>query len=461
MKNYIFSPKLIQLLFLIFPITFVLGNGAVNISILLISILGIILYKEEIFRIREKKFILPIIIFFVYLIVLTIISDIRNIEKLYVPDGYYKNIETKHVIKSFLFLRYLIFMLVINCMVQKGDFKLKPFLLSCLVISSVIALDVIFQYFNGSNLIGFDRTTYHSPSFFDRELVSGAFIHKFFLLGILIIPVIFRKNSKIDQYLYAVFLSIGFISIVFSGNRMPVLLILVFLSLSIFFIKELRRATIFSALISLFFVLSFADENLKKYYNSFSDNIIGFVNTVDYQVELTKKNKEFKYINPKDFDGDIEKIKRDLIKQNKNIITFGGGHLIHFLTAIDVWDDSPLFGGGYRSFLIKCHSKIYLGNRACNIHPHNYYLEILVNTGIIGFVLLLLTIIFLMINRLRANSEALVSDKNKFIFYSILFALVAEIFPIRSSGSFFSTFNAAYFFMLTGLFLSLRVDKIK
>ena len=126
-----------------------------------------------------------------------------------------------------------------------------------------------------------------------------------------------------------------------------------------------------------------------------------------------------------------------------------------------MWDDSPLFGGGIRSFLIKCHSKIYLGNRACNIHPHNYYLEILVNTGIIGFVLLLLTIIFLMINRLRANSEALVSDKNKFIFYSILFALVAEIFPIRSSGSFFSTFNAAYFFMLTGLFLSLRVDKIK
>ena len=107
---------------------------------------------------------------------------------------------------------------------------------------------------------------------------------KVFLLGILIIPVIFRKNSKIDQYLYAVFLSIGFISIVFSGNRMPVLLILVFLSLSIFFIKELRRATIFSALISLFFVLSFADENLKKYYKGFSDNIIGFVNTVDYQV---------------------------------------------------------------------------------------------------------------------------------------------------------------------------------
>ena len=40
--------------------------------------------------------------------------------------------------------------------------------------------------------------------------------------------------------------------------------------------------------------------------------------------------------------------------------------------------------------------------------------------------------------------------------YAILFALIIEFFPIRSTGGFFSTTNASYIFLLMGMFLGLK-----
>ena len=49
-------------------------------------------------------------------------------------------------------------------------------------------------------------------------------------------------------------------------------------------------------------------------------------------------------------------------------------------------------GTGHKSFFFEC-MKLNLKDISCNIHPHNIYLEVLVNTGIIGlffFIIILL-----------------------------------------------------------------------
>ena len=46
-------------------------------------------------------------------------------------------------------------------------------------------------------------------------------------------------------------------------------------------------------------------------------------------------------------------------------------------------------GGGIKNFRYYCHERPNVNKNAkfiCNMHPHNYYLEILTETGIIGLI---------------------------------------------------------------------------
>ena len=56
--------KILQVLFYSFPITFIFGNFITNIFILLISIIGIIFYKNKLIEKNDKLFINFIYIFF-------------------------------------------------------------------------------------------------------------------------------------------------------------------------------------------------------------------------------------------------------------------------------------------------------------------------------------------------------------------------------------------------------------
>ena len=65
MKNYqITATKSLNFLIYMFPLSFILGNFFINTLILLISCLGIIHYKKELFIFEKKNPVIPIIFFF-------------------------------------------------------------------------------------------------------------------------------------------------------------------------------------------------------------------------------------------------------------------------------------------------------------------------------------------------------------------------------------------------------------
>ncbi len=86
------------------------------------------------------------------------------------------------------------------------------------------------------------------------------------------------------------------------------------------------------------------------------------------------------------------------LQSKYEILPFGSGHTVIYLTAIDVWMDNPIIGNGIKSFRIKCLTKLHLPNRVCSSHPHNYYLELLNNTGLLGTLLLVCVIFYLITN---------------------------------------------------------------
>ena len=89
------------------------------------------------------------------------------------------------------------------------------------------------------------------------------------------------------------------------------------------------------------------------------------------------------------------------------------------------------------------------------MHPHNYYLEILTETGLIGFLVLATIIILTLYNTFYKKYFSGLSLQNNNIIVPFIFLFFIEIFPIKSSGSFFTTGNATYLFLILGILIGL------
>ena len=123
-----------------------------------------------------------------------------------------------------------------------------------------------------------------------------------------------------------------------------------------------------------------------------------------------------------------------------------------FKTGYVTWKENKFFGGGIKSFITNC-SKAKIPN--CVNHPHNYYLEILSELGLFGFFLILIifSIIFL-----KSFIKKYFSSDNYDEYYIItpfIFLFLIEVFPIKNTGSFFSTINATYIFLILSILVSL------
>ena len=150
-------------------------------------------------------------------------------------------------------------------------------------------------------------------------------------------------------------------------------------------------------------------------------------------------------------------------EKNYELIPFYTGHSIIYLTSLDLFFDAPIIGKGIKSFRNNCIQKVYLPNRICESHPHNFILEILNDSGIVGLILILTPILLLLINLYK---EYLLGDNRKnnisnWIYLAIILCLIIHLFPFKSTGSFFSTFNSSYLFLILGFSLGLNEIKFK
>jgi hypothetical protein len=137
-----------------------------------------------------------------------------------------------------------------------------------------------------------------------------------------------------------------------------------------------------------------------------------------------------------------------------------------FLTAIDTWKFNKMIGNGIKSFRHDCHrlrdqfdvstdEDLIPGikNRLCANHPHNYYLEILTETGVVGVIIVLLLILSIL--SIVMKNYKFINEKSfgGFFFLSVTVSLALETFPIKSTGSIFTSNNATYLMLILGIFL--------
>ncbi len=181
-KNEIFEDEsyiTTNLVFSFFPISFILGNLVTNINIILFCCLGILHLKSKIILAKIDFPIKVIFIFFLTIIFSTAIS----VAKVAYFEGY-NHSELIRFVKSILFLRFFLLLLIIYLLNKHNILNFNYFFLVAALSALIISLDVIYQYIVGNNIIGLKSNGYNNSSFFGSEYIAGGYIQRFAFFSI-------------------------------------------------------------------------------------------------------------------------------------------------------------------------------------------------------------------------------------------------------------------------------------
>jgi len=118
--------------------------------------------------------------------------------------------------------------------------------------------------------------------------------------------------------------------------------------------------------------------------------------------------------------------------------------------------EHPVIGLGADQFQGYCEA--HYGNQAkqmCNTHPHNIWLEWLIEEGVIGFALFAGAILFIF----RDCICAFLSGLKDPLFAGLLIALCLRLWPFMSTTNFFSRWGAPPFWLVLGALLVYTAGK--
>lgn len=416
--------KVLNLLIALLPLSIIIGNMAINLNVVIICILGLITYKLKIFCIKNKFYQYTIFLFFFYLILTTLINYFPSLD----TNALFK----ENIIKSFFYLRFLILFFVVCKMIEENDLNLKIFFILCAFFSFFVAIDIVIQIIFGKNLIGYPITSNKPSGFFGNEHVAGSYIQKFSIFFIFL--TVHKIKNYMNAYKYIFLSSIIFLIIILlTGNRMPFLIfaasfLLYFLIEKKFFFISIL-SFLFAIIIFLFLkfpIINRMDTQLKNLYGSTLDIII--------------KAPELFYYNS---------YKSQDVEWDPN------GYLIHFNSGVQLWKKNKIIGNGLKSLPINCE---YKDNTTCNTHPHNYFIEIMMDTGLIGLILIYLIFFFSVLKFFKFYFSK-IHNNIKFAILPFFLVIFFEFFPLRSTGSFFTTGNAVIIFLFLAIFIN--IEKIK
>ena len=394
--NLIIRENFFLLLFLFLPVSIILGSTISLINIILLDIfILLVLITERKFYFLNHISIKVILVLYLYLIFNSFISQDYRV-------GLLRNLGFLRLIILFVFINYFFFYF-------KNDKKLLDFW--CLILCALI-LDVFLEYFFDIKLFGFGSNNHiygrRITSFFIDEPIIGAYLAGFIFL---IFGHLLEKNNK--KTLAFIFLLVALMSVIFSGERSNTIKVFLGIIIYFFLLDFLKIRT--KLIIILFFLTTFGvilsqSEYLKlRYIGQF------------YNV-LTNKNISEK------------------LENNQYIRLYKSGFL--------VFKNYPLFGVGNKNYRVETCKKNkgdipqQKFNYFCLTHPHQVYIELLSEHGIIGFTLILGVFFFLMFKILKS----ILMSRNYIQIGAFIFVLINFI-PLLPSGSFFSDFNITLFWI--------------
>tara|TARA_B100001250_G_C19737172_1_gene761322 strand:+ start:42 stop:1295 length:1254 start_codon:yes stop_codon:yes gene_type:complete len=396
--------KPLNLFFFFIPIFFVIGPSFFEIYINISSVFFIIyaiIYKRKI--IYEKIFLYPLLIIFIYLNFISIFS-------LFKFDAY---------TRSIFFFRYIIIFIFISTLLYHFKFKqLKYMFASSSLISYLIVINLIYQFFFKIDLFGNASTPYRMSGFFGDELIAGQVLFILSMPALMSSYFFLKSNSYMKLFFMLTSVTI-LIGILLSGQRTSLFNYLISLFLFLFFFKEnfnFNLKKIFFSIFLIFFILIW----------SINDFYIRFV------VLLSKQVNNF----------------------------FNTSYSAFYETGINLWLKNPFLGVGLKNYRHLCENELYFSNYKgipCANHPHNIYIEILSELGIFGLIIFLFLFILVTITSLKNMINS--NHESKVYFGPFFLVILPIMFTIFPSASFFTNTHSVPFWLYFSLASMLGVKK--
>jgi O-antigen ligase len=294
-----------------------------------------------------------------------------------------------------------------------------------LAIFFFIFFDLIFQKIYKYDIFGFvaegsniDRLT---GPFGNKEYIPASYIYHICLPFILYILFNNFINNKLINYFISILVFISLVvSIFITGERIIFIMLLATIFFNFFFYKNFLVKFLFAGLLCFFLIyfISSFDGYYKDRYSKFINIISG----------TKEKNTSF------------------LDSQ------WGA----HYLTSIQIFKNNFFFGKGARSFRVECSNSLYemissaSKDIRCSTHPHNFYLEILSETGVFGIILFFIIVYKFLIILIEVIKKNFFNIRN--LNYNIAMVHVIPtlvlLFPIKSSGAIFSNLYGLMFWSL-------------
>ncbi len=347
-------------------------------------------------------------------------------------------------ISSIFHFRFALFSLSIFFLLEYSSSetsKSKKILMGIFMILILLILDSFLQFLSGKNIIGFEIKDNRVSGIFDDELILGSFLLKVFPFTIWLI---YFSNFEISKYknLLIIFFSMYIITVYLSGERTSLFLIFLATILFIFYLHNLRAILLKSFLIFLLFVMSTFITDFGK-SDPFNRIFIKTFNQITNSFFLTKRDIQLDKKNLGDLTKDLK----------KNIQIFSTDHNGHYLLAYNLFKQSPIFGKGPEGFRYYCRKVEYNSKIGmCSTHPHNIFMQLLSETGLIGIFFYLFGSIFVIISLSKLYKKNM-DLKNKYNFYIASIAIIVNFFPLVPSGNFFNNWISIISYYYIGIYI--------
>ena len=411
----IYLNKILYYSLLLFPALLITGPFLPDLVLVICCLifLFIIFYTKNFFYFKNFFFVY-FLIFYLVIIISSIFSDYQSL-----------SIKT-----SILYIRFGVFILVIQYVIENNINFFKNLNLILSLIIFILFIDASIQIYFEVNILGMElqkpNNFIRASSFFGDELKMGSYVSRIFPL-ILISYFLNKQYKKNNIYLIST-VFISSVLILYSGERTALVMFLITIVGIVIFSNYSIKKKIFFFLI--FFTIS---------------GFLIFIVKPDFIKRLV-------YVSIAQYESSIKNL--DSSNQDEFFkIYFSEQHKAHANTALKMFFDKPIIGQGPKTFRFLCDDKRYKVEKfilntadqkkfvkGCSTHPHNLYIQLLSETGILGFILVfnIFLYIFYIILKILIKKIFIKKFLVKNIIIICLFGIIIHLFPMLPSGNFFN-----------------------